>query len=95
MAEQRMNRRMFLKGAATAAVGMMAASCAQPTPIVIEKEVPRVVDRIVLIPRWGIRSPTYVNSLIRQADRGIPHQPDNDHAVDVTSNVTLLSKKAH
>ena len=40
-----MNRRAFLRGAAMTAVGIMAASCAQPTPIVIEKEVP--VEKIV------------------------------------------------
>jgi hypothetical protein len=35
-------------------------------PIVIEKEVIRWVDRIVLIPRWGIKAPLYVNSFIRR-----------------------------
>jgi hypothetical protein len=38
----------------------------EPAKIVeIEKEVVKWIDRIVLIPRWGIRTPIHVNSLIR------------------------------
>ena len=36
----KMNRRSFLRGTAMTAVGVVAASCAQPTAQVIEKEVP-------------------------------------------------------
>jgi peptide/nickel transport system substrate-binding protein len=43
--DTKLNRRNFLKGAAMTAVGMVAASCAQPTPIIVEKEVP--VEKIV------------------------------------------------
>ena len=39
-------------------------------PIVVEKEVERYIDQIVLIPRWGINSPIHVNSLIRRGERG-------------------------
>jgi hypothetical protein len=34
-------------------------------PTVVEKEVIRWIDRIVLIPRWGIKQPIHVNSLVR------------------------------
>jgi hypothetical protein len=34
-------------------------------PIVVEKEVPRFIDRIILIPRFGIRFPVYLNRLFR------------------------------
>src|SRR5262245_15003705 len=33
-------------------------------PVVVEKLVDRLIDHIVLIPRWGIWNPTYINSLI-------------------------------
>ena len=39
------SRRDFLRGSAVAAVGIVAASCAAPTPQVVEKEVP--VEKIV------------------------------------------------
>ena len=47
----RFTRREFLKGAAMTAVGLAAASCAQPTPQIIEKEVPveRVVKETVVV----------------------------------------------
>ena len=46
-----MKRRDFLKAAAMTAVGIVAASCAQPTPQVIEKEVPveKVVKETVVV----------------------------------------------
>ena len=55
-------------------------------PIVVEKEVVRWVDQIVLIPRWGIRNLIHVNSLIRRSERssGDPGDP--------ISNVTPLKK---
>jgi hypothetical protein len=61
-------------------------------PIVVEKEVLRFIDRIVLIPRWGIRVPTYVNSLIREQRPSI--HPTGDDPADVTSNVMPLGRKA-
>jgi peptide/nickel transport system substrate-binding protein len=47
----KIDRRTFLKGAATAAVSILAASCAQPTPQVVEKEVPveKVVKETVVV----------------------------------------------
>jgi hypothetical protein len=54
-------------------------------PIVIEREVPRLIDRIVLIPRWGIRDPIYVNSLIRRGERTTQSNLIGDRA-----NVTPL-----
>lgn len=48
---EKMNRRGFLKGAAMTAAGLLAASCAAPTPVVIEKEVPveKVVKETVVV----------------------------------------------
>jgi hypothetical protein len=34
-------------------------------PTILEKEVVKWIDRIVLIPRWGLRAPVYANSLVR------------------------------
>src|SRR5262249_48850431 len=45
---------------------------------------------IVLIPRWGIRTLTYINSLIRPFDRGLEDHSKLDELVDATSNVTSL-----
>ena len=61
-----------------------------PPPIVVEKEVIRWIDRIVLIPRWGIRIPTYVNALI---ERGVGHRPTADDPADNISNVTQMKKR--
>jgi hypothetical protein len=55
-------------------------------PIVIEKPVDRYVDQIVLIPRWGIRSPIHVNSLVTRGERSL------DEAAESGSNVTPLKK---
>jgi hypothetical protein len=59
-------------------------------PVVVEKLVDRLIDHIVLIPRWGIWNPTYINSLIRSGKR---HDADHDDPADSTSNVTQLKKK--
>ena len=40
-----LSRRSFLRGTAASAVALLASSCAQPTPEIIEKEIP--VERIV------------------------------------------------
>jgi hypothetical protein len=61
-------------------------------PIVIEKLVDRIIDHIVLIPRWGIWNPTYINSLIRSGKRNLA---DHDDPTDSTSNVTQLKKKVN
>jgi hypothetical protein len=57
-------------------------------PIVVEKEVERYVDQIVLIPRWGIGAPIHVNSLITRGERSL------DDPAEPNSNVTPL-KKVH
>jgi hypothetical protein len=61
-------------------------------PIVVEKEVIRLIDQIVLIPRWGITAPFHINSLIRRNERSPNTPPKGDDPVDVTSNVTPLKK---
>jgi hypothetical protein len=34
-------------------------------PTIVKQEVVKWIDRIVLIPRWGIKNPIYANSLIK------------------------------
>ena len=63
-------------------------------PIVIEKPVDRLIDHIVLIPRWGIWIPTYVNSLIRPLERRLGISNDDD-PTDTASNVMQLKKKVN
>jgi hypothetical protein len=38
--------------------------CKEP-PTIVKEEVVKWIDRIVLIPRWGLRAPIYANSLIK------------------------------
>lgn len=57
-----------------------------PPPIVVEKEVPRFIDRIVLIPRFGIRSPLYVNRLFREGAK-------DDDTSGLGPNVTAFNKR--
>jgi hypothetical protein len=54
-------------------------------PTVVEKLVDRYIDQIVLIPRFGIRAPIHVNSLIRS---------EKTNAAEASSNVTSFNKKA-
>jgi hypothetical protein len=61
-------------------------------PVVVEKLVDRLIDHIVLIPRWGIWNPTYINPLIRSGKRNVA---DHDDPADSTSNVTQLKKKVN
>jgi hypothetical protein len=56
-------------------------------------EVVRYIEQIVLIPRFGIRAPIHVNSLIRANDRGIGARSDKADPGEVASNVTSLNKK--
>jgi hypothetical protein len=61
-------------------------------PAVVEKEVIRWIDRIVLIPRWGIRTPFHVNSIIGKGDqssRAVPNEGADDAVV---SNVMPIKK---
>jgi hypothetical protein len=61
---------------------------------VVEKEVTRFIDQIVLIPRWGINAPIHVNGLLsRRSERNVGNSPMDDDSDD-TSNVTPLGKKA-
>ncbi|NLS76037.1 MAG: ABC transporter substrate-binding protein [Chloroflexi bacterium] len=48
---RKLNRRDFLRGSAIAAVGIVAASCAAPTPVIVEKQVPveKVVKETVVV----------------------------------------------
>jgi hypothetical protein len=53
-------------------------------PTVVEKEVVRPVDQIVLIPRWGIRAPIHVNSLLHRSANNQGIHSDADSATNVT-----------
>jgi hypothetical protein len=68
-------------------------SNAEP-PIVIEKPVDRFIDHIVLIPRWGIWIPTYINSLIRPLERRLGISKGDD-PTDNTSNVMQLKQRVN
>ena len=61
---------------------------------VVEKEVVRFIDRIVLIPRFGIRFPTYINSLIRRGEQSSSAHASRDR-LDETSNVMPLGRKVN
>jgi hypothetical protein len=61
-------------------------------PIVVEKDVVRWIDRIILIPRWGIRVPFHVSSIIGKDDqspRALPHDSEDGAVV---SNVMPIKK---
>jgi hypothetical protein len=62
--------------------------------VVLEKEVVRSIDQTVLIPRWGIRFPFLVNSLLKKTARDSATQPQDINGDDIASNVTPL-KKVH
>jgi hypothetical protein len=62
-------------------------------PTVVEKEVVRFIDQIVLIPRWGIRNPIHINALFRRNGRNRGDYPQDEDSGEVMSNVTLLGKK--
>ena len=59
----------------------------------VEKEVVRSIDQIVLIPRFGIRFPIHINSLIRRGKAGTAERATRD--LTETSNVMPLLKKAN
>jgi hypothetical protein len=60
---------------------------------IVEKEVPRFVDQIVLIPRWGIKAPIHINSLFSPRNRRRREGYSTGDSTDFTSNVTPLGKK--
>jgi hypothetical protein len=61
-------------------------------PVVVEKEVVRWIDRIVLIPRWGIRTPFHVNSILGKSDQSMGVSPHESTEGAVASNVTPIKK---
>jgi hypothetical protein len=64
--------------------------------VVLEKEVVRFIDRdrIVLIPRFGIRFPTYINSLIRRGEQRSIANASHDR-FEETSNVMPLGRRGN
>jgi hypothetical protein len=62
-------------------------------PTIVEKEVPRYIDQIFLIPRWGIKTPLHINAFL-SGRNGRNHGDDaQGHSSDGISNVTPLGKK--
>jgi hypothetical protein len=59
----------------------------------VEKEVVRFIDKIVLIPRWGIHRPFFVNSLVRRSEQRSDSGSENENG-DYGSRVTQL-KRTH
>jgi hypothetical protein len=62
-------------------------------PIVVEKEVVRPIDQIVLIPRFGIRFSIHINSFLRRGNRNTTDRLTRDSTEP--SNVMPLVKKAN
>jgi hypothetical protein len=63
-------------------------------PTIIEKEVVRPIDQIVLIPRWGITNPIHINALLRRNNgRSRTEYAEADDSAEVLSNVTPLGRK--
>jgi len=65
-------------------------------PVIVEKVIEKMVDRwrdqIVLIPRWGIKVPVHINSLIRPGEPGSGPETEDDSAASANSNVMPLKK---
>jgi hypothetical protein len=65
-------------------------------PVVVEKVIEKIVDRwrehIVLIPRWGIKFPIYINSLIRRGQPVSGAETNDDGSANANSNVTPLKR---
>jgi hypothetical protein len=63
-------------------------------PTIVEKEVIRPIDQIVLIPRWGIKNPVHINALLRRSNgRNRSEYVEADDSAEVLSNVTPLGRK--
>jgi len=62
--------------------------------VVVEKEVVRFIDKIVLIPRWGIHRPFFVNASVRKREQRSDTQSEDEMSDQVASNVTQM-KRAH
>jgi hypothetical protein len=65
-------------------------------PVVVEKVIEKIVDRwkehIVLIPRWGIKFPIHINSLIRRGEPVSGAETNDDGPANANSNVTPLKR---
>jgi hypothetical protein len=61
-------------------------------PVVVEKEVVRWIDRIVLIPRWGIRMPFHINSILGKGGQSSGASPQESTEGPAVSNVMQLKK---
>jgi hypothetical protein len=62
--------------------------------VVVEKEVVRFIDKIVLIPRWGIHRPFFVNAFVRGGEQRSDTQSGDGVGDQIASNVTQM-KRAH
>jgi hypothetical protein len=62
-------------------------------PMIVEKEVVRLVDQIFLIPRWGIKWPIHINSLLRRNRSERNSGPEGDNGGDNISNLTPLKQR--
>jgi hypothetical protein len=63
-------------------------------PTIVEKEVIRPIDQIVLIPRWGIKYPIHINALLRRGDvRNHSGYAEAEDSAEMVSNVTPLGRK--
>jgi hypothetical protein len=62
--------------------------------VVVEKEVVRFIDKIVLIPRWGIHRPFFVNAFIRRDEQRSGSQDEDGIGDQIATNVTHM-KRAH
>jgi hypothetical protein len=63
-------------------------------PTIVEKEVVRFIDQIVLIPRWGIKSPIHINAHLRRGNgRDRSEYPESEDSAEALSNVTPLGRK--
>jgi hypothetical protein len=60
--------------------------------VVVEKEVLRFIDKIVLIPRWGIHRPFFVNALVKGDEQRSASDRDQDSGDEITSNVAKLRR---
>jgi hypothetical protein len=61
-------------------------------PVVVEKEVVRWRDQIFLIPRWGIKAPIHINSLIRGGEPGSGADAKDSGAANANFKLTPLKK---
>jgi hypothetical protein len=62
-------------------------------PTVVEKEVNRPIDQIVLIPRWGITSPIHINALVRRNGSNRGDFAKSGDPTEAMSNVMSLGRK--